>query len=143
MGFFDRYVELTPADGFRKARKSVRVFPVVRDVLLFLVLLIMLLVFWPLRTVPTGHRGVITVGPVRSVRSDPDPMVREACLLTLAEGSPFGDEVIRCFLDALKDPLPSVRVLVPGLCAMRGWIATPRFARLCPDAPGPALPEPY
>ncbi|MFO0726676.1 MAG: HEAT repeat domain-containing protein [Myxococcota bacterium] len=45
----------------------------------------------------------------RSVRSDPDPMVREACLLTLAEGSPFGDEVIRCFLDALKDPLPSVR----------------------------------
>lgn len=62
MGFFDRYVELTPADGFRKARKSVRVFPVVRDVLLFLVLLIMLLVFWPLRTVPTGHRGVITVG---------------------------------------------------------------------------------
>jgi ribosomal protein S12 methylthiotransferase accessory factor YcaO len=41
------------------------------------------------------------------------------------------------------DPLLSLRVMVPGLCAMRGQIDCPRFARLCPDAAGPNLPEPY
>lgn len=40
------------------------------------------------------------------------------------------------------DPLPSVRVLVPGLCAMRGRIDTPRFRRLRPDAQA-ILPEPF
>ncbi|WP_149586621.1 YcaO-like family protein [Tabrizicola flagellatus] len=41
------------------------------------------------------------------------------------------------------DPLPAVRVLVPGLCAMRGRTQCPRFARLCPDLPPPTLPEPF
>lgn len=41
------------------------------------------------------------------------------------------------------DPLPSVRVILPGLCAMRGQIDTPRFRRLCPTAHGPHLPEPF
>lgn len=62
MGFFDRYVEVTPADGYKQARKSVKAWPVVRDVVSFLILLTLLIAFWPLRTVPTGHRGVITVG---------------------------------------------------------------------------------
>ena len=41
------------------------------------------------------------------------------------------------------DPLPSVRVIIPGLCAMRGRIDTPRFRRLCPGAGAPRNPEPY
>ena len=45
------------------------------------------------------------------------------------------------------DPLPSMRVLVPGLCAMGGRIDTPRFRRLTglPDGQPvqPHYPEPY
>jgi YcaO-like protein with predicted kinase domain len=41
------------------------------------------------------------------------------------------------------DPLPSMRVLVPGLCAMGGRTDTPRFRRLCPSNPPPDFPEPY
>lgn len=41
------------------------------------------------------------------------------------------------------DPLPSVRVLVPGLCAMGGRIDTDRFRRLCPGHAAPCLPEPF
>jgi ribosomal protein S12 methylthiotransferase accessory factor YcaO len=41
------------------------------------------------------------------------------------------------------DPLPSMRVLVPGLCAMGGRTDTPRFRRLCPFNPPPSYPEPY
>jgi ribosomal protein S12 methylthiotransferase accessory factor YcaO len=40
------------------------------------------------------------------------------------------------------DPLPSMRVLVPGLAAMGGGIDTPRFRRLCSDVL-PCYPEPY
>jgi thiazole/oxazole-forming peptide maturase SagD family component len=40
------------------------------------------------------------------------------------------------------DPLPSMRVLVPGLAAMGGCIDTPRFKRLCSDVL-PRYPEPY
>ncbi len=40
------------------------------------------------------------------------------------------------------DPLPSMRVLVPGLCAMAGRTDTDRFRRLCPNA-GLSQPEPY
>ena len=39
-----------------------KVFTVVRDVVIFLVCTVLLMIFWPLRTVPTGNRGVITVG---------------------------------------------------------------------------------
>ncbi len=62
---------------------------------------------------------------------------------TLARLETLGHRALAVNLTLPQDPLPCVRVLVPGLCAMRGRIATPRFARLCPDAPGPALPEPY
>lgn len=40
------------------------------------------------------------------------------------------------------DPLPSMRVLVPGLCAMGARTDTARFRRLCPDAL-PCHPEPF
>lgn len=39
-----------------------RVFSAVRDLVLLLLAMALALAFWPLRTVPTGHRGVITVG---------------------------------------------------------------------------------
>jgi ribosomal protein S12 methylthiotransferase accessory factor YcaO len=41
------------------------------------------------------------------------------------------------------DPLPSVRVIIPGLCAMQGRTDTPRFRQLCPKAREPNMPEPY
>jgi thiazole/oxazole-forming peptide maturase SagD family component len=55
----------------------------------------------------------------------------------------LGHPVLGIDLTLPGDPLCSVRVLVPGLCAMRGRIDTARFARLCPEAPSPHLPEPY
>lgn len=41
------------------------------------------------------------------------------------------------------DPMPAMRVVVPGLCAMRGRTDTARFARLCPGQPRLNLPEPF
>lgn len=55
----------------------------------------------------------------------------------------LGHRVLVCDLTLPEDPLPSLRVLVPGLCAMGGRIGTDRFRRLCPDVAGPHLPEPY
>ncbi|RYI10696.1 MAG: hypothetical protein EON48_13845 [Acetobacteraceae bacterium] len=65
---------------------------------------------------------------------------REALLQRLAG---LGHRALGIELTLPGDPLASVRVLVPGLCAMRGRTDTARFARLCPDAPPLHLPEPY
>jgi ribosomal protein S12 methylthiotransferase accessory factor YcaO len=46
-------------------------------------------------------------------------------------------------LTLVGDPLPSMRVLVPGLCAMDGRTDTPRFRRLCPSSTAPCYPQPY
>ena len=73
-------------------------------------------------------------------RAHATPMGAAAVLSRLSE---LGHPALGVDLTLPGDPLPSVRVLVPGLCAMRERIATPRFSRLCPDAPGPVLPEPY
>lgn len=73
-------------------------------------------------------------------RTQAAAMGPDAVLSRLSE---LGHAALGVELTLPDDPLPCVRVLVPGLCAMRGRIATPRFARLCPDAPGPVLPEPY
>lgn len=45
----------------------------------------------------------------RAVRSDPDPAVRSACVEALAAATPYSDDAIRGFLDALKDPIGAVR----------------------------------
>jgi ribosomal protein S12 methylthiotransferase accessory factor YcaO len=55
----------------------------------------------------------------------------------------LGHRALAVDLTLPDDPLPSVRVVVPGLCAMRGRTDTPRFARLCPGQPSLNLPEPY
>lgn len=73
-------------------------------------------------------------------RAHAAPMGAAAVLSRLSE---LGHPALGVDLTLPGDPLPSVRVLVPGLCAMRERIATPRFARLCRDARGPVLPEPY
>lgn len=44
---------------------------VIIDVAVVLAMIVMLAVFWPLRTVPTGHRGVITVGgAIKSIEAE-------------------------------------------------------------------------
>lgn len=48
-----------------------RTFAIVRDIGLLVLGLIILNGFWPLRTVPTGHRGVVTVGgAIRGIESE-------------------------------------------------------------------------
>lgn len=41
---------------------SLNVFTIVRDAVIALVIVILTIAFWPLRTVPTGSRGVVTIG---------------------------------------------------------------------------------
>lgn len=55
----------------------------------------------------------------------------------------LGHSALAIDLTLEDDPLPTMRVVVPGLCAMRGRINTPRFRRLCPSAQQPDFPEPY
>lgn len=55
----------------------------------------------------------------------------------------LGHRVLSCEMTLPGDPMPSLRVLVPGLCAMGGRIGTDRFRRQCPDVTGPQLPEPF
>ena len=68
------------------------------------------------------------------------PLGDEALLQRLAG---LGHQVLAVDLTLPDDPLPSMRVLVPGLCAMRGRTDTPRFRSLCPGNPALNLPEPY
>jgi ribosomal protein S12 methylthiotransferase accessory factor len=77
--------------------------------------------------------------PTRGVPDAAPPDM--AGLLTRLEG--LGHRVLAIDLTLPDDPMPSLRVMVQGLCAMRGRIDCPRFSRLCPDAAGPNLPEPY
>lgn len=64
-----------------------------------------------------------------------------AALLQRLDG--LGHRALGVDLTLPGDPLSTVRVIVPGLCAMQGRIDTPRFARLCPGGLSPSLPEPY
>lgn len=55
----------------------------------------------------------------------------------------LGHRALAVDLTLPGDPMPSVRVMVPGLCAMQGRVDTPRFGRLCPGQSGLNLPEPF
>lgn len=60
-----------PSGPTYPSREGVNVFAVIRDAVLALVALIVILTFWPLRSVPTGSRGVITVGgAIRNIQSE-------------------------------------------------------------------------
>jgi ribosomal protein S12 methylthiotransferase accessory factor YcaO len=61
----------------------------------------------------------------------------------LARLAHLGHRVLAVEMTLPGDPMPTMRVMVPGLCAMRGRTDTPRFARLCPGQPGLNLPEPF
>jgi thiazole/oxazole-forming peptide maturase SagD family component len=78
-------------------------------------------------------------GAIRAVPDSAPPGM--ASLLDRLAG--LGHRVLAVDLTLPDDPLPSLRVMVQGLCAMRGRIDCPRFSRLCPDAAGPNLPEPF
>jgi ribosomal protein S12 methylthiotransferase accessory factor YcaO len=75
-------------------------------------------------------------GPARGS----DPMTLPALLSRLCD---LGHRALAVELTLPGDPLPTMRVLVPGLCAMGGRTDGPRFSRLCPGSPRPTLPEPY
>ncbi|MCW1920577.1 YcaO-like family protein [Rhodobacter sp. KR11] len=59
----------------------------------------------------------------------------------------LGHRALAIELTLPGDPMPTMRVLVPGLCAMGGaidtGIDTARFRRLCPAVSRPIFPEPY
>lgn len=59
----DRYIRTVP-HAYDKGRsmQELRHELIIRDGVIALVTLILLIFLWPLRTVPTGHRGVITMG---------------------------------------------------------------------------------
>jgi thiazole/oxazole-forming peptide maturase SagD family component len=63
-------------------------------------------------------------------------------LALLGQLAALGHRALAVELTLPGDPLPSVRVIIPGLCAMQGGIDVPRFARLCPHG-RPNLPEPF
>lgn len=77
-----------------------------------------------------------SAGPERPLA----PMETATLLARLAE---LGHRALAVELTLPEDPLPTMRVLVPGLCAMRERTDCPRFARLCPGAPALTLPEPF
>lgn len=64
MSFMDRYIKRTeiPANGMRVARveADLRVWPLARDCIIGITVLILLCICWPFYSVPTGSRGVIT-----------------------------------------------------------------------------------
>lgn len=49
-------------DRYRSENNQLQLFPLLRDVVLGLLVVVLLVAFWPLRSVPTGSRGVVTVG---------------------------------------------------------------------------------
>jgi ribosomal protein S12 methylthiotransferase accessory factor YcaO len=75
-------------------------------------------------------------GPARASKDQERPDL----LLRLAE---LGHRALAVELTVPGDPMPTMRVLVPGLCAMQGRTEGPRFAQLCPGIPRLNLPEPY
>ena len=75
-----------------------------------------------------------------AARAEPAPMHGRDLLARLGT---LGHRVLSCDMTLPGDPMPSLRVLVPGLCAMGGRIGTERFRRLCPGMAGPHVPEPY
>ena len=88
-----------------------------------------------------AHASLVTQpqfqpGPSRP----PAPLTLPALLASLSD---LGHRALAVDLTLPGDPLPTMRVLVPGLCAMREATDCPRFARLCPGQPRLSLPEPY
>lgn len=74
------------------------------------------------------------------LRDAPDGLA--TCAGLAAHLAALGHAPLAVTLTLPGDPLESLRVLVPGLCAMRGRVETDRFHKLRPGAT-PCFPEPY
>ncbi|MES2914714.1 MAG: YcaO-like family protein [Pseudomonadota bacterium] len=61
----------------------------------------------------------------------------------LARLTGLGHRALAVEMTLPGDPMPAMRVIVPGLCAMGARTDSPRFARLCPGPPRLDLPEPF
>jgi ribosomal protein S12 methylthiotransferase accessory factor YcaO len=72
--------------------------------------------------------------------TSPSPVPPDDLLRRLAD---LGLAALAVDLTLPDDPLPTMRVLAPGLCAMGGRIDTVRFRHLCPANPPPVFPEPF
>lgn len=75
-------------------------------------------------------------GPARGS----EPLAMPDLLARLAD---LGHQALAVEMTLPGDPMPAMRVIVPGLCAMQGRTDTPRFARLCPGQPRLNMPEPF
>jgi hypothetical protein len=75
-------------------------------------------------------------GPARPSKPQTMPVL-------LARLSGLGHQALAVEMTLAGDPMPAMRVVVPGLCAMQGRTDTPRFDRLCPGQPRLNLPEPF
>lgn len=95
----------------RDSREQINVFAVARDLVIAIVVLILLVSFWPLRSVPTGSRGVITVGgAIRGLQSEGFALVApwqkldvfsiraEAAMIEGAEGATSDTQPVRVTL---------------------------------------------
>jgi prohibitin 2 len=70
VSFSSRYTKTLYA-GTRDETTTPNAFALVRDIMGVVIALILLLSFWPLRSVPTGSRGVITVGgAIRGIEAE-------------------------------------------------------------------------
>lgn len=70
----------------------------------------------------------------------PAVLTEDGLLNRLAD---LGHQILAHDMTLPGDPLPSIRILARGLCAMGARVDTARFRRLCPDRPAPNYPEPY
>lgn len=71
MNLKNRYTTRVPASQYQNEHDEINTFAVVRDALIAVVSLVLLLSFWPFRTVPTGSRGVITqFGAIKGIQNE-------------------------------------------------------------------------
>jgi thiazole/oxazole-forming peptide maturase SagD family component len=86
-----------------------------------------------------AHASISRQAQFNPVEGTPPPPPADL-LQRLAE---HGLTALAIDLTLPEDPLPTMRVIVPGLCAMRGRFDTARFRRLCAPGQQPDFPEPY
>lgn len=87
--------------------------------------------------------GGSTVRQAQFQPGPPRPCEAQLVTGTLDRLAGLGHRALAVEMTLPGDPFPTMRVLVPGLCAMGGRTHCPRFARMCPDSPPPTLPEPF
>lgn len=90
-----------------------------------------------------AHASTLLQPRFRPATGRPAPVQAPESGDLVARLAALGHSALSVDLTLPGDPLPSMRVLVRGLCAMGARIDTDRFCRLCPTNPPADLPEPY